>query len=76
MWKFANEFKPIKESPLDHGWKELSGKTVPNWFEGSQLPDSLEVEQCDYGSDNVREDSNLSEVLNSYDSDNGDFNFI
>ena len=76
MWKLANEFKPIKESPLDNGWIVLGGKTVPNWFEGSQLPDSLEVEQYDYDSEGVDDDSNISRDSESDDSENDsdDFN--
>ena len=76
MWKLANEFEPIKESPLDNGWIVLGGKTVPNWFEGSQLPDSLEVEQYDYDSEGVDDDSNISRDSESDDSENDsdDFN--
>ncbi len=75
MWKLANEFKPVKESSLNHGSKEDSGKTVPNWFEGSHLPDSLEVDQYDIDSDN--EDSNLSDSYSDdRDNDNDDFNSI
>ena len=46
MWRNADEYDPTGgDSPLDYGWELGEYGLQPEWFDGSQLPDSLIQEE-------------------------------
>ena len=46
MWRSADEYDPTGgDSPLDYGWELGEYGLQPEWFDGSQLPDSLIQEE-------------------------------
>lgn len=42
IWGNADSESPANGlSPLDYGWKDDEGRLVPDWYEGSAMPDEL-----------------------------------
>ncbi|XP_030746067.1 E3 ubiquitin-protein ligase SINA-like 2 [Sitophilus oryzae] len=74
IWKNAFKKEPLNLDPLEYGWQFEEGKFVCKWFEGDQLPSSVEmITQEDTnaeGTDEADEDELSQEDEDSDESDN------
>ena len=69
IWKNAVLRRQPDWKPEDHGWKKLGNSVIINWFEGDQVPQSVEDILLDENTDHPEETT--EEVHADSDEDDG-----
>ncbi|CAH1106936.1 unnamed protein product [Psylliodes chrysocephalus] len=75
LWSHAYLPQPTEFSPTDYGWQDFGNKLIFQWFDGDQLPNSIDDKSIN-SEENQDQETNSQQEYDQSDEEDDDENYI